>query len=180
MCRSRRCAVGLISAAGFIPLVGLIECVKGGLIGHRVLSDLIFKAPKKARSQRSAAAPSPEIDLNVADASGSTLLMLIFQKWDRKFSRWDWNPPMLTIAGKLCDTPRMLAQVDIFAQNVRGQCAIQLLAQACRDVKPRRHWNPHPGSTPVPKETQMLPQRLLKSWQAARAAPQVSRLIEAE
>jgi len=134
-----------------------------------LLSDLLFKAPEQERGQRSAAAASPEIDLSVADASGSTLLTLLFDKWSNKFYRWNWDPPMLAIADKLCDAPRMLAQVDIFAQNERGRCAIQLLAQTCRDVKPRRHWWPHPGSTPVPKETQMLPQRLLKSWQAARA-----------
>lgn len=158
----------LIFSPGFLPIIGLVECAKAGVIGQRVLSNLIFKAPKKARSQRSAAVPSPEIDLNVTDASGSTLLTLIFDKWSNKFDRWDWDPPMLAIAGKLCSAPRLLAQVDLFAQNERGQCAIQLLAQACRDVKPRRHWTPHPGSTPVPEETQMLPQRMLKAWQAAR------------
>jgi hypothetical protein len=70
----------------------------------------------------------------------------------------------------------MLAQVDIFAQNVRGQCAIQLLAQACRDVKPCRYWYLYSASTPVPKETLMLPQRMLKAWQVARAP--LLRLVE--
>ena len=176
MHRSRRCAVGLISAAGFIPLVGLIECVKAGLIRRRLLSDLLFPAPDQVRGQSSAAAPSPAIDLNVADASGSNLLTLLFDKWSNKFYRWDWDPPMLAIADKLCDAPRLLAQVDLFAQNERGQCAIQLLAQACRDVNPRRHWWLHSGSTPVPKETLMLPQRMLKAWQEARAP--LLRLVE--
>jgi len=161
--------VRLFVTAGFIPLIGLTECAKAGLIGQRVLSSLLFKTPKKARGPRSIAAPSAAVDLNMADASGSTLLTLLFQKWGNKFSRWDWDPPMVTIAGKLCDTPHMLAQVDLFAPNASGQCAIQLLAQACLNVQARRHWRPYPGSTPVPKETLMMPQRLLKSWQAARS-----------
>ena len=144
---------------GAIPLLELVKTAQEGLVATDILEDLLFQ-PIKAKPQFKGGVPLPPVDFTLVDCSDSTVFTLLLGEWkERKHRFW-------TFVHLLIKHSPDLANADLFARNIQGDCALSLLADAARKVEML------PSQTTWQKEhidkQKKLLQQLLQAWQAAR------------
>ena len=144
---STGCVHAILSTAGRIPLVGLVQLSSEGLVDSRLLNDVVFGDTKAGSRKPNSTRP---VHLNISDGKVNPLLTLIFgNRWTRQAH---------SFASELSTHPDLLKTVDLFAVDTNGNCAIELLADVSDELLPRR-------DRVVTQETLMLQQRLLAAWQ---------------
>ena len=142
------CFRAILSTAGCIPLVDLVQLSNERLVNPRLLNDVVFGKTKAGNRKPNFTRP---IGLNASDSAGNPLLTLILGMRSRSSTH--------SFAYELSSRPDVLKTVDLFAVNTNGICAIELLANTPSNLLPRR-------AQMQTNETMMLQQRLLAAWQA--------------
>lgn len=140
-------------------MLELVKTAQGGLVTADILEDLLFP-PIKAKPQFKGGVPLPPADFSLVDCSESTVFTLLFGEWKERKQRF-W-----TFVNLLIKRSPDLADADLFARNIHGECALSLLADAARKIETLPS---QPSWQKTYNEKQMkLPQQLLQAWQAAR------------
>ena len=137
----------MASAAGCIPLVGLVQLSSEWLVDPQLLSDVVFGETKAGSRKPNCTRP---VDISISDGEGNPLLTLIFNMRFRDRAH--------AFAEQLSTRFALLKTVDLFAVDTNGRCAIDLLTNTSSNLLPRR-------AQMEANETMMLQQRLLAAWQ---------------